>query len=192
MGASVVRVGNTVNTKGLRQKLIHETREFLDVFLFLAPFVISFAIYQSYLTIGEADSLFVYGAALVNALVLSKIILIGELLGLGRRSEAKPLIVPSLHKAVVFSLFYLSFRGLEETARLMFHGLTLSRALNAAFIGDKKELVTRALVMSFAAIPFFALRETRRVLGANRFYSLFFRGGPLDTHAMHEELTTNK
>lgn len=181
-----------MTTDGLRQKLMHEAGEFLGVFLFLAPFVISFAIYQSYLRRGDAHSVFVYGTALVNALVLSKIILIGELFGLGRRSEKKPLIVPSVHKAVVFTLFYLSFRALEDTARSVFHGMRLSRALYVAVVGDRRELVARALVMSFAAIPFFALRETRRVLGPDKFYSLFFRGEPRNTVATHPQLTANK
>ena len=181
-----------MKTEGLRQKLLHEAREFLGVFLFLAPFVISFAVYQSYLTRGSADSLFVYGAALVNALVLSKIILIGEAIGLGRRSEEKPLIVPSLHKAVVFTLFYLAFRGFEDTTRFVFRGLTLPRALYASFAGEKKEFVARALVMSFAAVPFFALRETRRFLGPEKFYSLFVRRGPRETQRTAPELTEHK
>jgi hypothetical protein len=181
-----------VKTERLRQKLAHETREFLGAFLFLAPFVMSFAIYQSYVKRGTADSLFVYGTALVDALVLSKIILIGELLGLGRRSEEKALIVTSLHKAVVFTLFYLSFRGLEDTAHFVFHGMRLWRALHASFMDDTQEHVARALVMSFAAIPFFALRETRRVLGPETFYSLFFRKGPRDTLAAHPEFTAHK
>jgi hypothetical protein len=129
----------------------------------------------------------------VNALVLSKIILIGELLGLGRRSEEKPLIVPSLHKAVVFTVFYLSFRALEDTAHSAFHGMRLSHALYESFIGDTHEHVARALVISFAAIPFFALRETRRVLGPEKFYSLFFRKGPRDTLGTRaQQVTTYK
>jgi len=38
----------------------------------------------------------------LEALVLAKVILIGDVLRLGRRFEDKPLIVPTLYKTVVF------------------------------------------------------------------------------------------
>ena len=158
-----------------KQGIAHELREFLVVFLFIAPFVITLATYRIFLGTRE-NTLFVYVAALVNALVLSKIILIGELIGLGKRSENKPLILPTLHKSVAFTLLYLAFLGLESTVHDLLHGQSLLAALSAAFVAEGGELLMRGLVTFFAAIPFFALRELRRVPGPDTFRGLFFGG----------------
>ena len=73
-------------------------KEFLFVFLLLAPFFASFATYRIYVVGESADGYFNYGTALVNALVLSKIILIGDLAKLDKSSEHRRLIVSTLHK----------------------------------------------------------------------------------------------
>jgi len=43
-----------------------------------------------------------YGFAVIEALVLAKVIMIGEVARLGRGLERKPLIYPTLYKTVVF------------------------------------------------------------------------------------------
>ena len=165
--------GGNMNKEKCRQGIVHEVRELLTVFLFLAPFFVSFATYRVYLTGGS--ELLALGTSLVNALVLAKIILIGEIAKLGRRSENKPLLVPTIHKAIVFTLLYLAFHVLEEGVRGVFHGHGFFRTLDAALL-DKKEVLVRGLVMFFAIIPFFAMREMRRVMGADNFRHLFFGG----------------
>jgi len=165
-----------------KQGIAHELREFLVVFLFIAPFVITLATYRILLGTSE-HRLFVYLAALVSALVLSKIVLIGELVGLGKRFENMPLILPTLYKSVTFTLLYLAFLVLESTVHGLLHGQSLFAALGAAFVAEKGGLLLRGLVTVFAAIPFFALRELRRVLGPDTFRGLFFgRGRPLDSN----------
>jgi len=56
-----------------------------------------------------------YGLSVLEALVLAKVILIGDVLRLGRRFEDKPLIVPTLYKTVVFTLWVAAFSFLEHT-----------------------------------------------------------------------------
>jgi hypothetical protein len=51
------------------------------------------------------------------------------------------------------------------------------RILPHAYCGSgKEELLRLGLVFFFAIIPFFALREMRRVVGAGNFRHLFFGG----------------
>jgi hypothetical protein len=45
-----------------------------------------------------------YGVALIEALILAKVIMIGDVLRLGRMLENKPLILPTLIKTVVFTI----------------------------------------------------------------------------------------
>jgi hypothetical protein len=82
------------------------------------------------------------------------------------------LILSTFHKAAVFTLFYLAFHVVEGTLRGLLHRQTFFGALYAATVTQRGELLTLALVMFFAFIPFFALMETRRVLGADKFLDL--------------------
>lgn len=158
-----------------KKKGRHEMVELLTVLLFLAPFLLSFAIFRQYLEGASGKQPFSYGSALagalVNALVLSKVILVGEIAKVGKSSECKPLIVPTVHKAAMFTVFYLIVHILESTVRHVLHGQTLFSALYAVAV--PQELIAVAFVVFFAFIPFFALREIRRVTGVDEFRCLF-------------------
>ena len=162
-----------MNKGNAKQRLAHETKEFLVVFLLVAPFFISFATYRTYVVGESGNEHFIYATALVNALVLSKIILIGDLARLGKSSENRSLIVSTIHKALVFTLFYLAFDVLESIVGGLLHGQTLLRAVHATAATEKGRLLSRAVVIFFAFMPLFALMEIRRVLGADKFRTLF-------------------
>jgi len=87
----------------LKQKTAHEFGEMAIVFLYLAFFFCAVATYGMLLLGKFQISYFTYGAALVNALVVAKVILIGEAVHYGRKLEAKPLIYSVFYKA-----FYLA------------------------------------------------------------------------------------
>jgi hypothetical protein len=65
---------------------------------------------------------FAYGTAFVNALVLSKIILLGEYLRLGKRQEHKPLIYPTFYKSFAFALLVAVFHILDDAVKGVLHG----------------------------------------------------------------------
>jgi hypothetical protein len=167
-----------MNSSKAKQKISHESKEFLIVSLFLAPFFLSFEGFKISLLHEPGNSLFKYGLALLNALVLAKVILIGELVGLGRKSEHRPLILSTIHKAGMFTVLYVIFRMLEHVIRGLIHGETFLGALHSVAIADKGVILARALTVFFAFIPLFALVEIRRVLGEHEFLSLFIRRDP--------------
>jgi hypothetical protein len=171
---SAARRGENMNKENRKQRIVHELWEFLVVFLCLAPFFASFATYRNYLT-GKSGELLTLGIAMVKALVFAKIILIGEIAKLGRRSENKPLFVSTVHKAIMFTLLYLAFHVLEEGLRSLLHGQRFFPAV-VAVLQEKEGLLSVGLVVFFAFIPFFAMREMRRVMGADNFHYLFFGG----------------
>jgi hypothetical protein len=89
---------------GLKQKIAHEAREVFAVFLYLALFFCALATYSTLLLHEFHVSYFAYGAALLNALIMSKVILLGEALHLGRKHEGKPLIFASVVKTLLFAI----------------------------------------------------------------------------------------
>jgi hypothetical protein len=160
---------------GLKQKVTHEFREMLVVFLFLAPFFLAFSTYRLILLNEFHVNYFEYGTALINALILSKVILIGELAGLGKRHEEKPLILSTVYKAFLFSLLAAAFRVLEDTLRGLTHGRGWAAAFGDLSSGGWNELLGRTVVMFLAFIPFFALMEVGRVMGEDKLFDLFYR-----------------
>ena len=95
--------------------------------------------------------------------MLSKVILIGELAGLARYPEHKPLIIFTVLKAGMFTVRYVFFHVLEQTIHGLVHGETF---LHSVAIAGKGVIPARAWIVFFAFIPFFALFETRRVWAA--------------------------
>src|SRR3954454_15800907 len=99
---------------GLRQKLTREFREVASIFLYLALFLCALATYATLLLREFHLSYFAYGTALLNALIMSKVIVLGEYARLGRRYEGKPLIITAGAKALQFSVLMAVFHVLEE------------------------------------------------------------------------------
>lgn len=87
---------------GLKQKAVHEFEEFTGIFLYLAFFFCALTTYSMLLLNKSNVSYFTYGAALINALVIAKVILIGEYAHLGKKHEAKPLLLSAVYKAFLF------------------------------------------------------------------------------------------
>jgi hypothetical protein len=111
---------------------------------------------------------------LINALVIAKVILIGEYAHLGKKHESKPLFLSALYKAFVFSLLVFAFHIVEEAIKRRWHGETFATAYHGIRVN---ELLARSVVIFCAFLPLFAFRELRRVLGEDNFSSLFFRNG---------------
>ena len=97
---------NSENSKsaGLKRKITHQFEELAQIFLFLAFFFCAIATYRMLLLNEFHVSYFDYGAALINALVIAKVILIGEDLHLGKKHEAKPLLISALYNIRRFCL----------------------------------------------------------------------------------------
>jgi hypothetical protein len=160
---------------GLKQKAIHEFREYLTVLLFLAPLFGAFSTYRMLLQGRFREGSFEYGTALINALILSKIILIGEYLRVGKRQENRPLIYSTVYKSFIFTLLVAVFHLLEHAINGWLHGEGLAAAFAVLRARGIAELLALGLVYFCAFLPFFALREIRRVLGERRLADLFFR-----------------
>src|SRR5215467_6871710 len=159
-----------------KQKIIHELKTVGWLSLYLALFFCALCTYSMLMLheLNVTNSYFRYGFAIVNALVIAKIILIGEYARLGRGHEDKPLIISVLWKAFLFGLLVTAFHILEESVkRLAFHERINMRL---------DEMLIRNLVVFSFLIPFFAFWELRRVLGEGKLFDLFFRRRQQSNH----------
>src|SRR5262249_22548392 len=127
-------------------------------FLYLAIFFGAFAWYRRFILAEYDISYLNYGTAIIEALILAKVIMLGDILGLSRGLENRPLIYPTLYKAVVFSCFVGLFAIVEHVIGGILHGKGAIGGLAELWGEGKYELIARCLVTFLAFIPFFAFR----------------------------------
>jgi hypothetical protein len=160
---------------GWKQKVAHEITEYFMNFIYLALLFGVFTWYRR-LILAEYHIGYVhYGFSLFEALVLAKVIMLGDILKLGRGLESKPLIFPTLYQTVVFTVWVAFFAVFEGTVVGLLHGKGLAGGFSEILSRGRYELLARCLMVFFAFIPFFAFRETERVLGQGKVRELFFR-----------------
>ena len=164
--------------KGVKQKVIHEFEELAVITLYLAFFFCALATYSMLLLNRFQISYFTYGTALLNALVIAKVILIGEAVHAGTKLEGKALLYSAIWKAFVFGWLVFGFHILEEMIKNLVHGRDLAGALHDVRIDD---LLARTLVIFCTFLPLFAFRELRRVMGQDKFRALFFHSPSVPT-----------
>ena len=158
---------STVNEKeeGLKRKILHELIRYWLIVLYMAIFFGAFTSYRRLLLAHYGISYEDFGISVVRALVLGKVVLVAETLRLGRGYEEKPLLVPTSYKTFLFSVCVAVYDSAEGLVRALLGGLGPMEATDEVMRGFNYEWLSRALVIFFAFIPFFAVRELRRVLG---------------------------
>ncbi len=154
-------------------RFLVELKAYWLIFIYLAVFFGVFATFERLLLAHYGVPLEDYGFAIIKALVLAKVILIAEKLGLGGRYRGRPLSIPTLYDTVVFTLCVAVVHFAEIVIKHLLHAG--SSGLGQALV-DEIDLVfvAHVLVVFFSFIPFFAVRELTRVMGEGTLSRLFF------------------
>lgn len=161
-------------TRGLKARALEELRAFWIIALYLWLFLGSFTAYRK-LILAESGVTYVhYGVALVQALVIAKVVLIGRVFGFTRRFEDAPLVLPVLYKSAIFALLMMLFGVLEHLFEGWIHDKGLLGALHDIDAMSGDEIGARMLTLTVAFVPFFAFAELGRVLGMRKLARLFF------------------
>src|SRR5215467_12713791 len=111
-----------------KAKIKHELKEMLALSIYLAFFFCAIAIYDMLLLKQYNVEYWTIAFALANALVITKVIMIGEAAKLGRRQENKALLISAVWKAFVFGLLVFTFHIVEEVIKRLIHGADLAKA----------------------------------------------------------------
>jgi len=160
---------------GWKQKLTAELIEYWVLAVYLSCFFGAFTWYRRIVLAEYQIGYAHYGVGVIEALVLAKVTLIGDVLHLGRRLADRPLIVVSIYKAVIFSLWVGAFTVVEVLVDAWLRGTGWTGAVTDLFGSGKYELAAKCLVTFVAFIPFFAYGELEGVLGEGRIRGLLFR-----------------
>ena len=159
----------------LKSKIKHEFQEMLLISAFFGLFFFAFATHKMYLLHEFRSAHFVYATALINTLVLAKVILLGGYVSLGRRLEHRPLFVSAVYKAAFFALLVAAFHWIEEFVKDAIHDHSFAETLHDTLQGTSWPLLGLVVICFCLFIPFFMLWEIRRVMGEEEFSELFLR-----------------
>ena len=112
-----------------KQKLKHELKEMLVLSGYLAFFFCALMIYkQLLLNRYQVQEYWDFGFAIINALVITKVIMIGQYAKLGKKHEGKAILVSALWKASLFGLLVFAFHIIEEVVKRLIHGADVEKA----------------------------------------------------------------
>jgi ethanolamine transporter EutH len=162
-------------THKLRDRVLHEAKQLLVIFIYLwvmfGLFVLDDRIIlrQRGLTFTLRD-----GFALLNALTLSKVMLVAEEIDLARWIRRGPLIYPILFDALLLSILFICFNILEHVATGLLAHKTLAASVPAIGGGGVVGLVCVAVILFVALTPFIAFRRVSRELGPGRLNAILF------------------
>ena len=159
----------------LKKRLFQEMVEYWINVLYLSLMFAAFTQYRRFLLAAHGIMYTNYWVAVIEALILAIVIMIGNVFRLGRRLEQKPLIYSTLYKTVAFSLFVGVFTVIEHVIKGLWKGKGLTGGLVDFFGKGAHELLAGCLVTFVVFIPFFAFRELGRVFGEGKIWALFFR-----------------
>jgi hypothetical protein len=152
-----------------------ELRKFGTLFLYLVLVFGLFTLHQWVVLASNHISYVFYGASVINALILAKIMHVAEALHFGERFQDKPLVFPILYQSVAFELLLVVAYVVEEVIVDLLKGKSLVQSVPDLGGGTPAGFLAVAVIMSVALIPFFAFKEIRRVYGGAAFDSLVFK-----------------
>ena len=110
----------------------------------------------------------------MNALVLAKIMLLGEAFNLADNLKSKPIIYPVVFKSAVFAVLLMGCHALEEIAVRLWHGGNFAGSVSDLGGGTAIRISIVGLIMFVVLMPFFAFSEIGRDIGEDERYRLFF------------------
>src|ERR1700730_12838247 len=157
---------NMMNERLVRLKsgAIDETRKLFGIFIYLWVLLSLFSLHKA-LILNEESLIYNQGFALINALALAKVVLVGEFFHIGDNLKNRPLIYPIMFKSAVFAVILICFHIIEETLIGVLHGKTLSQSIPDIGGGTLQGILMVGIIMFVVLMPFFAFRELDRVIG---------------------------
>ena len=154
--------------KNLKERAREELRALLVLSAYLFLFLGAFNTYRR-LILAEYGIPYVhYGVTVIEALVLAKIILIGDAFKVDRFIRNKPRYVLAILKSILYGALVVVFELLERLVEGLIRGEDLWNIVQSLVKYGKYETLARLLVMTAAFLPLFVFLEVRRFLGPGR------------------------
>jgi hypothetical protein len=163
----------TTKKATLHQRAVHELKEFaiLTAYLYIT---LGAVILMKAAVLRDAGISFTpLGIAAVKALVLAKFMLIGRAM-IGERYTERPLIWPTLHKALAFLVLLVILTIIEEVVVGWFHHQSVAASLGELAGAKLDETIAGIIIILLVLIPYCAIVVLSEALGQGRLARMFF------------------
>jgi hypothetical protein len=159
----------------LTQTAYHEAKEGLVIAFYLWVVFALLEMHKSVILGEHHIDIPAHGFALVNALALAKVVLVGRRLHLADNLLPNaPLIYPALLKSATFTLLLALVKILEDEAVGLYRGKSFNQSLADLGGGSWKAILSLAAIMFVVLIPFFGYTELQKILGEGTLEHIFF------------------
>lgn len=157
-----------------KERFWREMRRYAMIVIFLTLLSFAFSAYRRMIS-HQYNIPFHFGFGFIESLILGKVIMLGQFLKLGERFETKSLIIPTLYKTFVFTLFVFVFSILEHFIVGAFHGRSFFLMYQDLLSQSIWIILCKTLIQFFVFIFLFAFIELASVFGEDKLFDLFFR-----------------
>ena len=178
-GTSEGAVGNGSSKQkpSLKARAIDQGKQILLITLYLWVFLAVLNLHKTAILQQNHIDYAVQGFAIVNALVLAKVMLVADDLKLGTRFEDRPLIYNVLYASFLFAVVLIGFHIAEGAVLALLHGKPVSESLAEFGAGNLRGVLSFGAIAFVALIPFFLFRGIARAIGEDQVWGLVFTQG---------------
>ena len=158
----------------LAHRIYHQVIRFLLIAIYLFVVFGVLAVHEEVVAAKNHIAYHFYGFAIINALILGKVILVAEDLHFANRFKTSPLVYPIIFKSIAFTILLLVFDIVEEVVVGLFKGKTVAESFPDIGGGGPRGIFFMVVIIAILLIPFFAFREISQVIGERELHSLMF------------------
>jgi hypothetical protein len=116
-----------------------------------------------------------FGLAALNALIMGKVLLVGEALHLGEQFSEKRRIYSALFKSAIFAVLAVCFNIVEGVIVGLIHGKSLVASIPRLAGGGLEGMVLYGIMASVVLVPFFLFAEVQSAFGKDKVGSLILQ-----------------
>ncbi|MBV8522140.1 MAG: hypothetical protein JOY71_08440 [Acetobacteraceae bacterium] len=162
---------------GLKARAIDEGKKFAIMTAYLWVLFAVFNLHKTVVLQQRGINFEEQGFAIVNALILAKVMLIADDLKLGTRFTNRPLIYHVLYSSFAFAVVLICFQIAEGAIRAWLHGKPLAEALSDFGAGNLRGVLSLGAIVFVSLIPFFTFRAIGREIGEDQLWQMVFTRG---------------
>ena len=164
----------TTAKPSLHQRAKSELKEFVVIAIYLYVTLGAIMLMKTAVLHSHGVEFSPLGIAAVKSAVLAKFMLIGKAMKIGEGANDKPLIWPTLYRAVAFLLLLIVMTLLEEAIVGLFHHRSIAESLGDLVGIHLQETLAGYVLTLLVLIPFFAFRVLDEALGEGTLARMFF------------------
>ena len=158
----------------MRERAREEIRRFLFLFVYLWVMLGLFVLNESIVARERGIDFTYSGFAVINALVLAKVMLIIEDLGFDRLFKSQPKIWSIVFESVLCTVLLMGFHVVEHVVIGAFRGESIAASVPSFGGGGTVGILLVAIIMFVSLVPFFGFKNITRAIGWGRMKEILF------------------